>query len=61
CVLATTATWIVFFTMSGFGGEYTVAGIMPVAFCFMAGLVAMVVVSLVTKKPSDETIQKFFP
>jgi hypothetical protein len=34
---------------------------MPVALSFGAGLIAMIIVSLVTPKPSKETIDKFFP
>ena len=60
-VLAVLATWFHFFKESGYGGEHTVNGVMPVAYCFLAGAVAMVVVSLVTKPPSQETIDKFFP
>ncbi|MDF1824389.1 MAG: sodium:solute symporter family protein [Verrucomicrobiales bacterium] len=60
CVIAVAATWLYFFLKSG-GHEYTVGGVMPVAICFFAGLIAMIVVSLFTKKPSQDTIQKFFP
>ena len=61
-VIATTGTWLVFFTMSGFGGEFTVlGGVMPAAICWLAGAVAMVVVSLATKPPAEETVAKFFP
>ena len=60
-VIAVLITWFIFFAMSGFGGEYTVGGIMPVAFCFLAGAITMFVVSLATKPPSQETIDKFFP
>ena len=48
--------------MSGFGGEYTVfGGVMPVAICWAAGALAMIVVSMATKPPSAETVEKFFP
>ncbi len=60
CVLAVAATWTYFFLKSG-GHEYTVAGVMPVAICFVVGAIALIAVSLVTKKPSDDTIRKFFP
>ncbi|MFT4548351.1 MAG: SSS family solute:Na+ symporter [Verrucomicrobiales bacterium] len=60
-VIAVLITWFIFFAMSGFGGEYTVGGVMPVAYCFLAGVVAMIVVSLMTKPPSQETVDKFFP
>ena len=60
CVITVAVTWLYFFIKSG-GHEYTIGGVMPVAICFVAGAVAMVAVSLFTKKPSDETIRKFFP
>lgn len=60
CVIAVAASWLYFFLKSG-GHEYTVGGVMPVAICFFAGAIAMIVVSLFTKKPSEETIRKFFP
>jgi hypothetical protein len=34
---------------------------MPVAVCWLTGAVMMVVVSLATKPPSEETVAKFFP
>ena len=69
CIAVVAVSWLYFFAKSGWGGEYTVFssehrtddGIMPVAICFVLGLVSMIVVSLFTKKPSDETIKKFFP
>lgn len=42
-------------------GEYLVAGVMPVTFIVLASIVALVVVSLITKAPSEKTIKKFFP
>ncbi len=60
-VLATAGTWLVFFVLSGFGGEHTVlGGVMPVAVCWLAGAAAMLTVSLATPPPSDETVAKFF-
>ena len=54
-------SWIYFFAKAGYGGEYTVmGGVMPVCICFLAGAAAMIVVSLFTKAPSEETIRKFF-
>jgi SSS family solute:Na+ symporter len=69
CVTAVAVSWFYFFAKAGWGGEYTVFssaersddGIMPVAICFVIGLVAMIAVSLFTKKPSEDTIRKFFP
>jgi len=34
---------------------------MPVAICWGAGALAMVVVSLVTTPPNQKTVEKFFP
>jgi len=66
-VLATMSAWIYFFREAEWGKNrsYTidVAGyeVMPVAAIFLASLVAMVAVSLVTPAPSDKTLRKFFP
>ena len=61
-VIAAMAVWLYFFAQSGWGGEYTVfGGMMPVAFSFGAGALAMLVVSAVSTKPSDAIIDKFFP
>lgn len=40
--------------------EYTVMGIMPAAIIVLASALAMVVVSLVTRRPSDATLARFF-
>jgi SSS family solute:Na+ symporter len=66
-VIAVVATWVYFFMRAynetgKIGGEYSVAGgVMPVVFCFAAGALAMFIFSLITPKPSEETIRKFFP
>ena len=61
-VIASMSVWLYFFKQSGWGGEYTVLnGVMPVAFSFGAGLLAMLIVSSFTRKPKAETINKFFP
>ena len=62
-VLATAACWLILFRNSGYGdnGSYTVAGMMPVVAMFAICAITLVVVSLVTKAPSEETLQKFFP
>ena len=55
-------SWFYFFQASGFGGEYAVGpGIIPAAICVLLAAVALVLVSLVTRPPSDETLVKFFP
>ena len=59
-IICGTVVWLVFFSISG-GAEYTVGpGIMPVTFCVLASSVALIVVSLATKPPSEETLAKFF-
>ena len=61
-ILATMTVWAYFFHRSGYGGEYTIAGgVMPAALCFGAGATALIVTSLLTRPPSQETIDKFFP
>lgn len=70
-VITCAASWLFFFRESKFGlddkfmvnipfggEEYPT---MPVMTMFFLTAIAMVVVSLVTKPPSDETLQKFFP
>ena len=60
-VLTSISMWFVFFAESGFGGEYTISGVMPVAICFIAGAIAMIVVSLVTPPPPAAHVDRFFP
>ncbi len=62
-VILTTLAWFYFFVKSGFGEEEIVVlgGVMPVAICWLTGAIAMVLVSLATKPPSEETVKKFFP
>ncbi|TWU55812.1 sodium:solute symporter family protein [Rubripirellula reticaptiva] len=70
-VLTSAGVWYALFSASGFGaidnwsvdftiGERTIHT-MPVATIFIASLVATVVVSLVTPKPNEATLAKFFP
>ena len=60
-VIGVMVTWFIFFAMSGFGGEYTVlGGVMPAAIYWLVGALLMVVVSLATKPPKQETVDKFF-
>ena len=60
-ILAAVITWFYYFKASGYGGEYFIGpGIVPAAICFAAATVAMVVVSLLTKPPSQATLDKFF-
>ncbi|NOY42621.1 MAG: sodium:solute symporter family protein [Planctomycetes bacterium] len=70
-VLAAICTWAYLFYDSGFASnrEYrldiTLSGetyhMMPVVGMFASSLFALVVVSLITKPPSNETLEKFFP
>ena len=61
-IAAAVLSWLYYFHLSGYGGEYLVGpGIVPAAICFAAASVAMVVVSLVTDPPSPQTVAKFFP
>ncbi|MEL0118298.1 MAG: sodium:solute symporter family protein [Opitutae bacterium] len=60
-ILAATATWFYYFQKAGYGGEFFIGpGIVPAAICFAAAAVTMLVVSLATKPPSQETLNKFF-
>ena len=61
-ILAAVLTWMYYFHLSGYGGEYFVGpGIVPAAICFAAASVAMILVSLATSPPSPKTLGKFFP
>lgn len=61
-IIAALVTWVYFFHLSGYGGEMVIGpGIIPAAVCFGAAALAMIIVSLMTKPPSEETLQKFFP
>jgi SSS family solute:Na+ symporter len=62
-ILTAAAVWIALFHASGYGadGGYTFLGLMPVVPMFAAAIVALVGVSLVTPKPSEAHIRKFFP
>ena len=61
-ILAALISWLYFFHLSGYGGEMVIGpGIIPAAVCFGAASVAMVIVSLMTKPPSKQTLEKFFP
>ncbi len=62
CILAATLSWFYFFAKSGFGSELVIGpGLMPVAVCFLISTAALIIVSLMTRPPSEETIKKFFP
>ncbi len=69
-ILAATTTWGYLFYLSGFGKNRTyslnislgesVYEIMPVAAIFTASTIALVAVSLITKRPKAATLEKFF-
>ena len=61
-IIGAMLAWLYYFYQSGYGGEYFVGpGIVPAAICFAVSAVALVAVSLGTKPPSKETLDKFFP
>ena len=70
-VLTAAGVWYALFSASEFGAidnwsvDFTIGDrmihTMPVASIFLASLVATVVVSLMTPRPSKETLAKFFP
>ena len=61
CVIAVFISWVTFFTMSGFGGEYFLAGgIVPAAAMWFIGATAMIIGSLLSPPPSERTLNKFF-
>ncbi len=62
-VLTTAIVWLVLFRASDFGAnrEYLFLGMMPVAAIFTAAAAALVLVSLVTRPPSEKTLSRYFP
>mgnify|MGYP001193495218 CR=1 FL=1 len=61
-ILSALISWSYFFHLSGYGGEMVVGpGIIPAAICFALATFAMIFVSLITKPPSKDTVEKFFP
>lgn len=68
CVLSTLLVWCVLFYRDMFAknvsgaasDEVLIFGLMPVAVIIAISTLSLVIVSLATKKPSDETIRKFF-
>jgi len=61
CVIAVFLSWLTFFAMSGFGGEYfLVGGIVPAAAMWFIGAAAMIIGSLMSPPPSEKTLAKFF-
>ncbi len=61
CVITVFISWVTFFTLSGFGGEFHVlGGITPAAIMWFLGAGAMITGSLASPVPSEKTIAKFF-
>ena len=62
-VIVTTLAWAYFFAQSNYGlnEDYLVLGMQPVAVIFACSAATMVLVSLFTAPPSQDTIQKYFP
>jgi len=70
CVITTIVVWSILFWLSDFGnnGDFSVdiptggepIETMPVATIFICSVIALVVVSLVTKPPRQEVVDKFF-
>jgi len=61
-IIVTAVTWLWLFAKAEFGAnrDFLFMGMMPVATMVAASALAMIVVSLVTKPPSDDTVRKFF-
>lgn len=61
-VLVTAAVWIWLFHESGYGADanYTFLGVMPVAPIVACSTATLVLLSLLTPAPSEQTLRKFF-
>ncbi|MBH55058.1 MAG: sodium:proline symporter [Opitutaceae bacterium] len=62
-IFSTAVVWFLLFRASGYGanGDYLLSGMMPVTGMFATCILVLVVVSLMTKSPSNDTLEKFFP
>jgi SSS family solute:Na+ symporter len=62
-VLAAAAVWLLLFYDAEWGADstYLFLGMMPVATIFAAALAALVVVSLLTRPPCREVLDRYFP
>jgi SSS family solute:Na+ symporter len=67
CIAVTAVTWAVLFYRDVIAAkppgadELLIAGMMPVTLIVAASAITLVVVSLLTPKPSEVTLRKFFP
>lgn len=61
-VAAAAGTWTALYLSGGAGGaeEHLVLGVLPVVFVVGAGAAALVLVSLVTRRPSEATLARYF-
>jgi len=61
-VVTVIVVWGTLFRQSAYGGNphYTFLGMMPVVTIFASSAVALVLISLITRPPSEATIRKFF-
>jgi SSS family solute:Na+ symporter len=62
-VIVTAVVWFLLFREGGYGADrkFLFLGMMPVATIFASSLVTLIGVSLVTKPPSEATVNKFLP
>ena len=62
-VIVTAVVWLLLFREGGYGAErkFLFLGMMPVATIFVSSLVTLIGVSLLTKPPSEATLNKFLP
>ena len=62
-VLTATIVWLMLFNAAEWGANrsYLFLGMMPVATIFACASVALVAVSLLTKPPSQEVLDRYFP
>ena len=62
-VLTAAVVWLLLFRDANWGADrtYLFLDMMPVATIFAAATAALVIVSLVTRPPSQRTLEKYFP
>ncbi|MCH9655556.1 MAG: sodium:solute symporter family protein [Planctomycetes bacterium] len=62
-ILVAIGSWLYLFREAGYAlkPNYTFLGMMPVATMVVCSAVAMILVSLITKPPSKETMARFYP
>lgn len=62
-ILTAVVVWLLLFAASDWGAnrEYLFLGMMPVATIFAASTASLVIVSLMTRPPSEQTLAKYFP